>query len=348
MSKLKRFLSNTTGWIPLLIWVLFLLLPFLYRIIMLPGELHNKIIQNLFFSSVLLIGLFYLHTYLIYPLRDKPYGKWKYFAVIGCCLIVFCLVMRYLIPFGTRVSSVETENYRRAKPPVSTAAIFSFGLAILGSYCYRFYLDKVKQAALISELESIQLKTELDFLRSQINPRFMFNIMNSLVSMARKKSELMEPSLISLSQLMRYTLYNSEGSRIGLDKEVEYLKNYINLQLIRFSDELQFNLFLSGHFEGYKIEPMLMMPFVENAFKHGIGTVKPPLIDVSLSMDTTNQLLSLVVINSLADRKVPQNEGSGIGLVNVTRRLELLYPDRHSLKVHQQGDVFIAKLDLNL
>lgn len=304
--------------------------------------------QNLFFSSLLLIGLFYLHMYVIYPVKDKQYGLWKYFGLIVLCLCIFSLIQLYLIPFAPALSDGRLPRVNRLRRPGPFFTVFSFGTVILGSYCYRLYLDKLKQAALIKELESIQLKTELDFLRSQISPHFMFNTMNTLVSMARKKSEQMETSLISLSQLMRYMLYDSEGSLISVEKEVNYLKNYINLQLLRFSNDLRFNLFLSGSFEGYKIEPMLLIPFVENAFKHGIGNIKDPLIDVILSMDTEKNIFSLMVMNNVSNRSKKNDKESGIGLANVTRRLELLYPDKHSLNLQQREDIFIVNLEINL
>jgi LytS/YehU family sensor histidine kinase len=226
--------------------------------------------------------------------------------------------------------------------------IFPFVLVIGGSFCYRFYLDKLRQNDFIKELETVQLKTELDFLRSQISPHFMFNLMNTLVSMARKKSDLMEPSLINLSQLMRYMLYDSDGNQISLEEEIEYLKSYINLQLLRFGDDLQFNLFLSGHFEGFSIEPMLLIPFVENAFKHGIGTIKEPIIDVAINMNEKKRTLHLMVVNSASTVEYINDKGSGIGLANVRRRLELLYPGNHHISIEHKAPLFTVNLEISL
>lgn len=217
------------------------------------------------------------------------------------------------------------------------------------SFCYRLYTDKQDRDRLIEERERIHLKTELEFLSSQISPHFMFNLLNTLVSMARKKSELLEPSLIRLSQLMRYMLYDNNAPQINLANEVEYLKNYINLQLLRFGDDIKINLYLSGDFERYTIAPMLLIPFVENAFKHGIGTLEDPIIDVLLSIPDDKDELYLVVVNGIAPQGISaQESSSGIGLANVRRRLELIYPDHHSFNITQTADTFTVKLQIDL
>jgi hypothetical protein len=310
---------------------------------------HGEPVPNNFNNAKVLIGLFCLHTYLIYPVREKKYGLWYYGLLILACLLGYFVLQIYL---GGDISPEARQAGLwypiRNLHPVRIRSIFPFALVIFISYCYCRYTDTIRQNNLLKELETVHLKTELDFLRSQISPHFMFNIMNTLVSMARKKSELMEPSLISLSQLMRYMLYDSDDGQVNLEKEIEYLKNYINLQLLRFGDDLRLNLFLSGNFEGFKIEPMLLIPFVENAFKHGIGIIKNPIIDVSIDIDNNKRLLQMVVMNTIGEKVNINNTGSGIGLNNVQRRLELLYPEKHSICVTQKDDLFTVNLEISL
>src|ERR1700749_39736 len=117
--------------------------------------------------------------------------------------------------------------------------------------------------------ENTHLRTELSFLRSQINPHFLFNILNSLTSLARKKSDQLEPSIISLSQLMRYMLYDSSDNKVPLAKEMEYLESYINLQKLRFGADLKVDVTFSINNDDCLVEPMLFIPMVENAFKYG-------------------------------------------------------------------------------
>lgn len=194
-------------------------------------------------------------------------------------------------------------------------------------------------------MKIVQIKTELNFLRSQITPHFMFNLMNTLVLTARKKPELVEPSLISLSQLIRYMLYESEDIKISLQDEIEYLESYINLQLLRFGDHIKFNFFLSGVITGHHIEPMMVIPLIENAFKHGTGIKEESTIDVII---TVNEDKFKVIVKNIRDQKKTKAPQSGIGLTNVRRRLELLYPERHNIVIDQGEDNFTVNLEISL
>ena len=326
-KKLRRFHAI----IPVLVWTLIFVLPFLLRILLFRNDPREGSLVDIFFSFLTIIGIFYLHTWLVYPLLNRRWGKWLYAGALLGVAGLFLVSMNYFMHNVTRI-----------------ALLFPFALIIFCSFSYRVYIEKIRQNERIREMETIQLKTELDFLRSQVSPHFMFNLMNTLVSMARKRSELMEPSLISLSQLMRYMLYDSSNEKIDLFREIEYLKNYISLQLLRFGDTVRFNLFLSGDPAGYAIEPMLLIPFVENAFKHGAEYVDEPMIDVVIDIDNKEGKLRLKVMNSISRVERRRNEGSGIGLVNVRRRLALLYPDHHSIFVEEKDDLYTLNLEINL
>lgn len=348
-SRYKRLLNAL---VPLLLWLLMLSLPFFSRMVSLPPEMRNGFIKSQLVTNSLLLIIFYVHTYLIYPQRERKYGILIYIALLLGCLGIFIVANSLLMPEMPRFARPDFPAHGKGVagfmpgPPI---AILPFAFVILVSFCYRLYTDKQDRDRLIEERERIHLKTELEFLSSQISPHFMFNLLNTLVSMARKKSELLEPSLIRLSQLMRYMLYDNDAPQISLASEVEYLKNYINLQLLRFGDDVKINLYLSGPFERYTIAPMLLIPFVENAFKHGIGTLEDPIIDVLLSLPEDKDALHLMVVNGIAPVGLSAPESSsGIGLANVRRRLELLYPNRHSFNIIQTADTFTVKLQIDL
>jgi LytS/YehU family sensor histidine kinase len=133
-----------------------------------------------------------------------------------------------------------------------------------------------------------------------------------------------------------------------LEKEIEYLKNYINLQLLRFGDTIRFTLFVSGNLEGYKIEPMLLIPFVENAFKHGTQTIEEPILEVVIMVDNKLNTLNLMVINNKSPEQEKKDNESGIGLSNVLRRLQLLYPGSHSVIVEEKDNLYTVNLEINL
>jgi two-component system LytT family sensor kinase len=156
-----------------------------------------------------------------------------------------------------------------------------------------------------------------------------------------------EDVTIQLSELIRYMLYETETKQVPVSKEVEYLKNYIELQKVRYGDDVEINVNITGNDSSLTIEPMLLIPFVENAFKHGVGMVRNPKIDINLSYDLSN--LTFEVKNSIGPETIDEKDGSsGIGLKDVSRRLELLYKEKHELEIINDGKQFLAKLSLNL
>ncbi|TKC10798.1 hypothetical protein FA048_11550 [Pedobacter polaris] len=347
MVKLKswRFFNIV---IPLLFWVIVFSLPYFSGPDNFPKEFREQHLKSMLVSNSLLIIIFYVHSYLIYPIREKKNGILFYITLLLACMAIYLCTKDLFRPDFPK-NPMFTKGQRQFGPPLlNIMSIFPFLFVIVASFCHQLYLDKVRREKLIKERENIHLKTELDFLSSQISPHFMFNILNTMVSMARKKSEELESSLINLSQLMRYMLYDTNGKPINLADEIEYLKSYVNLQLIRFKDDVNVNIQLTGNFENLLIEPMLLIPFIENAFKHGIGNIQNPTINISIQVDDKEPSLKLMVINNVALIETKPEKSSGIGLNNVKRRLELLYKGRHLLHTQQKDNTFIAILQITL
>ena len=169
--------------------------------------------------------------------------------------------------------------------------------------------------------------------------------MNSLASLARKKSDLLEPVIIKMSDLLRYMLYDSDEKKVPISKEANYLRSYVELQQLRFGQNVRIDLDIDIQNENFALEPMLLIPFVENAFKHGTGLIKAPFITILLH--SSENKLKFVVTNRYTNAANDTKDGnSGIGLANVNRRLELLYPDLHQLEIHTENHLFVADLTL--
>ncbi|MCR9063757.1 MAG: histidine kinase [Cytophagales bacterium] len=197
------------------------------------------------------------------------------------------------------------------------------------------------------EEQQERLRSELSFLRSQISPHFIFNVLNSIVYLIRSKADSAESVTIKLSELIRYMLYETDNKQVPVSREVAYLKNYIDLQMVRYGEDVEIDVNIQGNDSSLTIEPMLLIPFVENAFKHGIGMVMNPRIDIDMSYNGSELIFK--VENAIApETKESKDFSSGIGLKNVRRRLELLYPDKHSLSVNDQNGKFIVELSMNL
>jgi hypothetical protein len=389
-------------------------------------EFQQRFIKGIITSNFVLLCVFYIHTYLIYPLINKK----KVLYILGFIMmaVTYWVYWAYLRPnpfegmktgpwqsryidtshrsnagprtqafqeryvdttrgpnFGPQtrafsgkpgdtVNQANQDPYSRQIPdrfrnrsgrfgqggPRRNVYRFSRGpryvyldlisplMAILLSIGYRIIIDNRAKQQLLKERETQHLKSELTFLRSQISPHFMFNVLNNLVALARKKSDSLEPAIVSLSQLMRYMLYESDDAKVLLGKEVEYIKSFISLQMLRFRDTVKTNLNVEGDIDFYAIEPMLLIPFVENAFKHGTGTLETAVINISLSVNEATRLMHFSVTNDVGPADDSKDSSSGIGIANVRRRLAILYPDKHELTISNTPDQFTVDLAIYL
>jgi two-component system, LytTR family, sensor kinase len=222
-------------------------------------------------------------------------------------------------------------------------------LSVLGlSVAYFFLKEWARNELVRNQLEANQYSTEIKFLKSQINPHFLFNALNNLFSMAQKKgNDELADGISKLSGMMRYMIYESNEETVPLKKEIEYLENCIQLNKLRFADEEAKVIFnYPDESEGIFIAPMLFIPFVENAFKHGVMIGQSSEIDISLL--ASNKQLSFSCQNTIYHIRKMEEEKSGIGLENVRRRLELVYPGKHEFTIKDQDAKYSVELKISL
>jgi LytS/YehU family sensor histidine kinase len=207
-------------------------------------------------------------------------------------------------------------------------------------------LDWYRQQLIIQKITVERLHAEVDFLRAQVNPHFLFNVLNNLYALTLKRSELAPDVVLKLSEMMEYMLYDSMDEKVLLEKEVCYLKNYIELERLRFSGESAICLTVNAVFDGQEIAPLLLLPVVENAFKHGLST-QSKISWLTVNIELNQSTLKLVVENAKQPFLVSKSKG-GIGLGNLRKRLELLYPSRHQLEFEDKKDTFLVRLVIEL
>ena len=308
----------------LALWCVFLALPFLLKPPTLPPDTPRVTVPSevLLLLNMLSIPLYYWNAYVLIPRVLRQRGVAVYITVM---LLSVLAVVGLNLALRVFVLFPDVPQLQR----VTTFTLFPILLVLAASTLFRFLNDFMQEQAQRSRLENERLRAELSFLRSQISPHFMFNVLNSIVSLARKKSDLVEPAILQLSDLMRYMLYESDDRRVTLAKEIKYLNSYIDLQRLRFGDDINLQFSVDNQLPHQLLEPMLLIPFVENAFKHGVGAVEDPLIEVSLR--ARGNRLDFRVVNK-TDPAPPRITGQGIGLPNVQRRLNLLYPSTHQLR----------------
>lgn len=191
------------------------------------------------------------------------------------------------------------------------------------------------------ELERKNLEAELQFLKAQINPHFLFNVLNSVYFSIGKKPDLAQEIVLQLSEILSHQLYNAPKQKVLLSKEIAYLEKYISLEKIRQDTTLHLDFVFPKNPDQMMISPMLLLPFVENAFKHGYRS-SPLGYWIRIRASLTEKYFHFMIENSFHPDNLPGFENKGIGLENVQRRLALLYPERHQLVIRQYAHVLVS------
>lgn len=339
----------TKKWIVVLLhviaWVLLFTLPKLliptYEGNVKPKELPKPFNNGIFILIINFswIALFYINSLILIP-RLVYHKKYWLYGLVNLLVYSWLIFQTWFIFFIFKA----TQFFNWRMHLVYSFFVFLFIQA--ASTAYQMIRDRIEADKLLKERENENLKTELSFLRSQVSPHFMFNVLNNMVALSRKHSDQLEPSLIKLSSLMRYMLYEADEDLVSLESEVEYLQSYIDLQLQRFGNKVGVKLNFSEIDKDYEIEPMLLIPFVENAFKHGVSGLENALIHIELK--ALNNQLSFVVSNQYNNQlEEIKDKTSGIGLANVKRRLLLLYQSNHQLLIDDSNNCFTVSLHLN-
>ncbi|UBM60852.1 histidine kinase [Marinilongibacter aquaticus] len=283
------------------------------------------------------IPLFYLIVHYLVPKIFRKHGVAYYFVT----LLVICLVYIFA---EDKIKFLVNPDYQRSYTffiffPVMFVAAIGTGYGLVTEF--------MQEEQNRREERQERMKSELSFLRSQISPHFIFNVLNSIVYLIRRESDLAESVTIKLSELIRYMLYETDNKQVTLDREINYLRNYIDLQKIRYSDDIEIEVDIMECHDSLFIEPMLLIAFVENAFKHGVGIVRDPKIGIKLACE--NAQLTFQVTNRIGpETHEAKDFSSGIGLKNVRRRLELLYPEKHSLSISDDDGIFSVTLTMKL
>ncbi|MGZ3845680.1 MAG: sensor histidine kinase [Flavisolibacter sp.] len=328
----------------ILAWAVVFLLPFIFTSAYYDEADHERNGHTAFLyldtvTKLFWVGLFYLNAEQIVP---RVFYRKQYLLFIVVHLLLFTVIMLLHGSLFALMINHQPFNFFKS----ASHNMVSFLFTVVVSTAYKTITDKTKEDAVASQKQQEQLKTELSFLRSQISPHFLFNVLNNMVAFVRMKSDELEPTILKLSSLMQYMLYETDEDKVLLRSEVEYLQNYIDLQKQRCSPKLDLRVQFDVKENWHSIEPMLLIPFIENAFKHGNGLVAYPVIEVNLKAD--NNELSFTVKNNYTATDKAKDKTSGIGLANVKRRLALLYGDKQQLTIKDEDGWFFVSLQIRL
>jgi two-component system LytT family sensor kinase len=332
-----------------IVWhILFWLLCYLFYSVTYGSYAENyrqEFISNLYLLPVRIAGTYAFIYYLIPVfLLGKRYLAFSVLAIVHAVLFGLALwaVLNYFVYCD---GCIYEPNY----PLFSISKIFRL---IIGNYeipaiaaliviTKRWYVDQ----QITREMEKDKLEAELKFLKSQIHPHFLFNTLNNLYALTLIKSDKAPDVVIRLSEMLNYMLYHSNEKEVKLIEEIDLLKAYLELEKIRYGNRLNLSFKLQGDPENKYLAPLLLLPFVENSFKHGVSNnVENPFIRIDLQI--TDDALNLQVVNSFGEQS-QESFSEGIGLKNVQRRLDILYKDRYNLQVKKNDGIFEVSFRLN-
>lgn len=337
--KGSRFLQH------FLFWVLYILFFFLQNTLFDEKRDMIPTLGSLTLTALVDIAASYFTVYYLLPKLLFKRKYWQFsiiFLLSAAFAIILQRVMLYYISFPYFYPDYMSKagSFWNINPFYTFFNIYTVVGLFASIKLLKYYYQNQQTKA---ELENKNKTSELALLRSQLNPHFLFNTLNNIDSLILTAPDKASDAIIKLSDIMRFMLYDTSTDTVSLDKEINYLKSYISLQQIRMKDPGFVKVDISGNCNGKTIAPMLFIPFVENAFKHGLKNVPSPGIKIKL--DCQKDSVNFEVKNWVDPNvEVNKDKGSGIGLANTRRRLELLYPGRHEIIIEQENGKYISRL----
>lgn len=344
--------------IHILVWGVFGLAIFYYLPFFSGIDLPREFWIRQFTTFCLLVVAFYFNAFVLVPVFLLKNHKGYYFAIILGIVIGIVLIDGW----GTRIFNLrylfENNSQRRVIRQVFmrggsnmlnmlTLAIFALVLGISTSLTVMQHWQKDKQRR--EELEKEKVRSELSFLKAQINPHFFFNTLNNIYVLTQVDAAVAGKAIHQLSRMMRYLLYEIQQGQTLLSQEIDFLRDYISLMQLRLTEAVTVSLVTPSVLQDMPIAPMMLLPFVENAFKHGVSATRGSHIDIEVQQ--RNSLLDVTIKNSIMkDKSVRFDTNSGIGMANTRRRLDLLYPGKYTLTINEQnaGNEYTVHLILDL
>jgi two-component system, LytTR family, sensor histidine kinase AlgZ len=348
MSEIRKNNSVQLS-IHLIIWGIIMFFPLIF----IYSEGERNIVRYLDFSLPIffLMVAFYANYFLIISRYLFNKKIWQFFLtnllLFAICMLLLDLVRHfYFYPYYFRTEALKNfphrENMRQIllfRDIISMS--FTVGLATAIKMTTQWYKSQSEQ----KELEKLHVESELNNLKHQLNPHFLFNTLNNIYSLISINQDNAQNAVHQLSNLIRYVLYESDHPKVPLSKDLNFTTNYIKLMSLRLPSHVKLETEIVTADESITIAPLLFISLVENAFKHGVSPVLPSHISIRITMTGANEL-ECRVENSNFPKPEADKSGSGIGLNNLRKRLELIYPSAFELNIEENGERYISTLTL--
>ncbi len=302
-----------------------------------------------FSSYVLMTGFFFLHHYLLFPKLYHKKKWWSYIlAVLVCCYLTFSLPQLVPLMGG---ATADPSFPQPAMEPYQRGYFFRmifFNNGIVFQFIAIWLVSlfiSLRDCLRVAENE--KLTAEVNFLKAKIHPHFLFNTLNNIYSLALTNSQETPNSILRLSHLMRYIVTESANKKVLLSKEIEHIQNFVSLQKLRMNDNNTLDLKINGRPKDQMIAPIILINYIENAFKYGINPELNSKIDIAMDID--DALLTLTVKNDIVvNREHLKKQGTKEGMKNNLKRLDILYPNKYTLDIVDTQTTYSCTLKINL
>lgn len=328
----------------ILFWILYIVSEYFANLLhMQPGR-NLRFFQSILLTLPALMVPAYFIAWYVVP-KYLHTNKWSLFIL--WILVVGIFVFFARIKWAEIMIYVEEGRYFKVpaakilKNIIRDYAIIALGVCI---YIIGDYRKKQKQN---EQLIKAKAEIEIKLLKGQLQPHFLFNSLNNIYSLALMKSDMTADSILKLTELLDFLVYRANMDKVALSKEVQLLRNYIDLEKLRYGDKLTIQEHLDVENDGVFVAPLILLPFAENCFKHG-GTGKDGIFHIQMTLQANEQELLFVVSNSKKTNKEKTSMHGGVGLENILQRLTLLYPNRHELIITEAEDTYRVQLKLKL
>ena len=359
-----------------LMWIALYLSPLMSIYMRMSGNPHIDFswyeILNAWKFNTVWIVLFAIHNFLLAPLLIIKRRTWLYTALVVALLVATMFTLSAMRPSHSRMRhapqryeccehdcmNAEMMASKQQPPPMreggplmmfgpGEVVIFFGGLLLMGmNLGVKLYFRSQEDADILSQIEKHALERQLQYLKYQVNPHFFMNTLNNIHALVDIDPERAKASIVELSKLMRYVLYEGNNRLTPLSREVQFLRNYVQLMSMRYTGNVSISLDVPEVLPDSMLPPLLLVIFVENAFKHGISYRTKSFVEISLQPHGDRLLFSCR--NSRPEIKHDENMKGGVGLSNVRRRLDLLFPGNYTLDIKEQEDTYTVHLDIPL
>ncbi|HEX5000911.1 MAG TPA: histidine kinase [Bacteroidia bacterium] len=299
-------------------------------------------------ATLFTIGYLFSYRYLVRTyLYNSAFLKFVPLYLLTIGVLSFASLVTVYKIYILEGNKFYVENYWK-EPVFITSNYLLMLMTTTTLISFRVLKDKRDTQALLESAEKEKISTELNFLNAQINPHFLFNSLNNILFQIDKSNDTARETLLKFSEMLRYQLYDCSSDFIAIEKELRYLRNYVEIQMLRKSEKYNCRLHISDSVRNFQLAPLLLIPFIENAFKH-ISHHRNAENNITVDLDYKDEQFEFSVYND-SDNTIVQdfNESKGIGLTNVKRRLDLLYPDRYRLDILREEQKFSVHLKIKV